>query len=395
MKALRPAWLSRNVFVLSAVSLLNDAASEMVTPLLPIFLTGTLGASVAIAGLIEGVADAMSAVLKLVSGKIADRTGRHRPLLLAGYGLPALVRPLIAMATASWMVMGVRVLDRVGKGLRSSPRDALLAASAPEDRRGSVFSFHRAADHSGAVLGSLVAWAFLQFVTTDLRTLFWWSAAPGILVVLAVAFGVREEKVARPSITEGKGPLPPALKWLFAALGVFGMGCATESFLLLKAGSDNIAISSLPLLWMLLHIVKVVTALGAGPLADRIGRRRIIASGWIVFALLYVAFALVHSPIAIAGLFVAYGMYAGLCEGAEKALVAELTPAESRGTAFGWYHLVTGIVAIPAGLLFGGLWTLFGPGAAFGLGAALATTALIPLAISARASAGGVPVKQS
>lgn len=384
----RPAWLSRNVLVLSAVSLLNDAASEMVTPLLPIFLTVTLGASVAAAGMIEGIADAMSAVLKLVSGRIADRTGRHRPLLLAGYGLPALVRPLVALASASWMVLAVRVLDRVGKGLRTSPRDALLAASAPADRRGSVFSFHRAADHLGAVVGSLAAWAFLHFVSSDLRALFWWSAVPGVVVLAVVAFGVKESTAPKPTISEGDGPLSPSLKWLFGALGVFGLGRTSESFLLLKAGSDNIAISSLPLLWMLLHIVKVVTALGAGPLADRLGRRAIIAAGWVVFALLYAAFAVVHSPFAIAGLFVAYGAYAGLSEGAEKALVAELTPSNARGTAFGWYHLVTGLIAIPAGLLFGGLWTLYGSPAAFGVGAICATAALVPLAISALGGGG-------
>lgn len=378
-------WLTRNVLVLGLVSLLNDAASEMVLPLLPIFLTGTLGATAAALGWIEGAADTTAALLKLYSGRLSDRWGRSRPLVVGGYAFSNLVRPLIALASGAATVMAVRVADRVGKGVRTSPRDALLAVAAPEARRGTVYAFHRAMDHAGAVLGGLAAWAVLSFVTEDLRTLFWLSAVPGVLVVALVVAGLREDARPPPSRPPSLGAVPPRLRWVLVAVGTFGLGNASDAFLLLKAGASGVGLAGLPLLWVLLHVVKSVASLGAGPVADRIGRRRVIAAGWAVYASIYAAFAFVESPAWIAVLFVAYGMYHGLSEGAERALVAELAEAEGRGTAFGWYHLVSGLVALPASVLFGWLWTAVSPGTAFLVGAGFACLAVLPLAVSVRA----------
>ncbi|MDP2306057.1 MAG: MFS transporter [Pseudomonadota bacterium] len=399
-----PPWLSRNVLVLGLVSLLNDAASDMIAPLFPIFFTVTLGGAPALLGLVEGAADASASVLKLVSGRLADRWGRRLPLMIGGYGLAALARPLLALATGPWMVLVLRVTDRVGKGLRTTPRDALLATGAPPGRLGSVFGFHRAMDHAGAAIGALLAFVALSLGVDDLRTLFLWSAVPSIVGVVLLALLVTEapapERAApRPasdvpasvSSASGLPPLPWAtplptgrLRWYLVAVAFFGLGHASDAFLLLKAGDAGVPTVALPLLWVALHGVKSLASAGAGPLADRLGRRRVIAAGWGVSAAIYVGFTAAGSTPAYAALFVAYGLYHGLSEGAEKAVAAQLAEESGTGTALGWYHLVSGLVALPAGLLFGTLWTVAGPEAAFVTGATLALLALGPLAVSAR-----------
>jgi MFS family permease len=370
--------MTRNVLALGLVSLFTDTATEIVVPLLPVFLTTTLGAGALALGWIEGTADAVASLLKLVSGRVADRLGRNRPLVLAGYALSSIARPVIALAAVPAHVLAVRVTDRVGKGLRTSPRDSLLARSVPEKARGTAYGFHRAMDHAGAVLGPLLAIGFLTFVSTDLRLLFALTAVPGVLAVAAILIGVREIASKEKAATAATGePLPAGrLARFLVPLAVFTLGNASDVFLLLKAGTEKVPLIGLPLLWMAFHVVKMLSATPGGRLSDRIGRRRTIALGWSVYALVYAGLAVTTSRAAIAALFIVYGLYHGLTEGAEKALVADLAPAGARGTAFGWYHATIGILALPAGLLFGGLWERFGPATAFATGAGLAFAAL-------------------
>ena len=299
----RPSYLSRNVLALGLVSLLTDTATDMVIPLLPIFLTVTLGAGATALGWIEGLAELTASVLKLVSGRIADRTGRNRPLVIGGYSLSSVVRPFIAAATVTGHVLAVRILDRVGKGLRSSPRDALIAASVAPAERGRAFGLHRAMDHAGAVLGPLLAAGFLASQGPDLRTLFWLSAIPGALAVMVLVLATREQ-VSPPSEPAEASARPSSdLVRVLVPVGIFSLGNATDVFLLLKANATDAPIETLPLLWMGLHIVKSISAVLGGRLADAWGRRRTIGLGWLFYAGIYTAFAFVESPLAVAVLF--------------------------------------------------------------------------------------------
>jgi MFS family permease len=378
----KPRWLGRSVVVLGLVSLFTDAATEMVIPLLPAFLTTVLHAGPLALGAIEGVADGTASLLKLVSGRLSDRMQRRHPLVLAGYGLSSIARPFLAIAATPLQVFAIRVVDRVGKGIRSSPRDALLAAAVEPGERGRAFGFHRAMDHLGAVIGPLVAFAFLLY-SDDLRLLFALTAIPGAIAVAVLAFGIREEPVpvaAKPSSIKPKGIVP-----VLVPIAIFSLGNASDVFLLLKAGGEHAPLESLPLLWMGLHIVKTVSSLAGGSLADRFGRRRSIVLGWVVYAGIYVGFAFASDLVAVGILFVVYGVYHGLTEGAERALIADLVPAEARGTAFGWYHATVGLATLLASLLFGGLWELFDGTIAFLTSAGLCVVAtLLFVAIAGR-----------
>ncbi|MBI4701244.1 MAG: MFS transporter [Deltaproteobacteria bacterium] len=363
----------------------------MVLPLLPAFLAA-LGAGAFALGWIEGLAEAVASVLKLASGRWADRLGRSRPFVVAGYSLSSLVRPLVALAAASWHVLAVRVVDRVGKGLRTSPRDALIAASVDPADRGAAFGLHRAMDHTGAVLGPLLAAAFLTFWSSDLRSLFWLTAIPDAGVILLVALGVREAPAAAaaatapaPSATPGPAARPRrALATVLVPVGIFTLGNASDVFLLLKAGAVHAPLVSLPLLWMGLHVVKALLSVPGGRLADRWGRRRTIALGWLVYAAVYLGFAFAQTRAAVVGLFLVYGAYHGLAEGPEKALVADLAPRGRGGTTFGWFHLTQGLLALAASVLFGSLWEWAGSAAAFITSAALAAVAVVLLGVLGR-----------
>ncbi len=376
----RPArtWLSRNIILLGLVSLFTDAASEMMIPLLPVFLTSVLGAGALSLGLIEGAADAAASVLKLVSGRWADRMGRNRPLVIGGYVLSSIARPLTALAGAAWHVLALRLLDRVGKGLRTSPRDALIAASVAPAERGAAFGLHRSMDHLGAVIGPLLAVAVLAFWTDNLRLIFALAAIPGAVAVLIVLLGVREAQETggaeqhRPATPRPMRGLPR----LLVPLAIFTLGNSSDVFLLLKAGAVGAPVVTLPLLWMALHVVKTIASLSGGHLADRWGRRRTVALGWLVYAAVYVALAFAESQSAIWALFIIYGAYHGLTEGPERALVAELAAPERRGTGFGVYHLTLGGLTLAANVLFGALWTAWGSRTAFLSGAGLALAAV-------------------
>lgn len=390
--------------VLGIVSLLNDVSSEMIYPLLPVFLTGVMGASALALGAVEGVAEATAALLKLGSGVLSDRGGRRKPWVVAGYGLAGGARPLIALAATWPLVLGLRFADRIGKGLRTSPRDALIADVTPPDRRARAFGFNRAMDHAGGVLGPLVAAALLTWAGMETRTVFLLAAVPALATVLLVIFGVHERgsraasngslSSALTSTVEAPSPEPvpsrqpeapdlPTLRRLFAgpyrrlllAIGVFTLGNSTDAFLLLSLSNAGLTAAGVALLWSLFHLVRVVSSWWGGRLADRRGRRFSIAWGWSVYAGVYLGFAVIGSAAGLTALFLTYGLYSGLTEPAERAWVVDLAPAALRGSALGGYHAVVGLAALPASLLFGLLWTRVSPAAAFTTGAALALVA--------------------
>lgn len=382
-----PSKLGRNVLALSAVSLLTDVASEMTYPLLPGFLKGVLGASATTIGSIEGAAESMASLLKLGSGWWSDRVGRRKPLVVAGYGIASLVRPLIGLAQSAGQVLGIRLTDRLGKGLRTAPRDALIADSVPPAERGRAFGFQRAADNAGAMIGPLLAFALLRWGRIPLRTVFLLTAIPGLLAVLTLIFGVREEPKAEAK--SGKG-VDLSLRlgrrfWVFLGLLLlFTLGNSTDAFLLLRASQLGVAPALLPILWALLSGVKSLSNTPAGALSDRIGRKPLLVAGWLVYAAVYFAFGRAQAAWQAWALFAVYGLYFGLTEGVEKALIADLAPADRRGGAFGWYNLALGLGALPASLLFGAIWDAKGSPAAFAFGAVLALAASLGVALLVR-----------
>lgn len=368
--------LGRNVLALSAVSLLTDVASEMAYPLLPLFLV-SIGAGAAALGAVEGAAESTAALLKLASGWWSDRLRRRKPLVVAGYALASAARPLLGLAQGVGHVLAVRLSDRIGKGLRGAPRDALIADSVAPEVRGRAFGFQRAADHLGAVLGPLAAFALLRWAHIELRTLFFLTAIPGLFAVLTVVLAVRET----PPPAEPRRPLDLRAPlggrfWRFlAVLFVFTLGNSSDAFLLLRAADLGLDAALVPILWAGLHVVKSLSSTPGGALSDRLGRRPLLVAGWLLYAGVYLALGRATETWHVWALFALYGIYFGLTEGVEKALVADLVPAERRGTAYGWYNLALGVGALPASLLFGLLWESWGPGVAFSVGAALALVA--------------------
>ena len=353
----------------------------MVYPLLPLFLTRVLGAGAMSLAVVEGFAEAANSIFKIVSGRIADLTGRPKRLVLAGYGISSAVRPLVAIAGTWTHVLGIRLADRLGKGIRGAPRDAMLAEFSPAGQRGRVYGFHRAMDHAGAVLGPLLAAAFLYFYPGEYRTLFALTIIPGAIVI-AFLLVVPDTRRAFPTVQEQRRS-PTAMPTVFwkALLVIlfFALGNAPDAFLLLRLSGAGIAEFWIPLLWSALHVVKVLASLAGGELSDRFGRRRLIGIGWTFYGLVYLAFALLDSAPALIAVFLAYGAYFGLTEGVEKAWIADLSPRDARGTAFGYYNATLGIGALLSSLAFGVIWTRVSPDAAFLTGAALAALATVLL----------------
>jgi len=385
-----------NVLLLGAVSLFNDAASEMIYPLLPLFLTAVLGAGPEALGVIEGVAESTASLLKLASGYLSDRLRARKRWVVGGYLLANLTRPLIGLATSWTGVLLLRFLDRVGKGLRTSPRDALIAESTPPAARGKAFGFHRAADHAGAVIGPLLASLALTVLHDRLRTIFFLSLIPGLAAVAVLAAGVRDVRAAavpprREPLRIGAAwrELPSGLRRFTLILLLFTLGNSSDAFLLLKARQLGVSIALIPMLWVALHLVKMSSSLPAGMLSDRLGRKWLILAGWSVYAVTYAGFAVVNTVWAAWGLFLVYGLYFGLTEGVEKALIADLAPERLRGSAFGLYHLAIGAGALPASLLFGCVWERYGDPAAFSMGAACALLAGLWLWISPLTAVSG------
>ena len=381
--------LGRTVKALGGVSFLTDVSSEMIYPLLPLFLTGTLGVSASVIGLVEGAAESTAAILKLASGWWSDRVRRRKPLVVAGYVIASVARPLIAIAQSATQVLLIRVSDRVGKGIRTAPRDALIADSVEPALRGRAFGFHRAADHSGAVVGPLVAWALIEHGGVSLRTVFALAAIPAMLAVLTVMTAVRETPPAALRATGTPQRLTTDLGGRFwAVLGVlfvFTLGNSTDAFLLLRARELGVSAALIPVLWAMLHLVKAASSTPGGSLSDRFGRRPLLVGGWMIYAAVYLALGSASAEWQVWALFAIYGIYFGLTEGVEKALIADLVPAARRGSAFGWYNLAIAAGALPASVLFGMVWDAYGPQAAFGMGASLALVAVVGAVVVLRA----------
>ncbi len=372
----------RNVWALGWTSFFTDVSSEIIYPLLPVFLTTTLGASLAFVGLIEGIAESTASLLKIVSGWWSDKIAKRKPFAVGGYALSGLTRPMIALATVGGHVLAARFIDRIGKGIRTAPRDALLADSTPADRRGAAFGLQRSMDHAGAIVGPLIAFALLTWVTSDYRMIFWVAAVPMLFAVAALVFGIKEVTPVR-DVKRSAAPFvaTPKFKRYLALLFLFTLGNSSDAFLILRAKDLGIADAMLPLLWVALHIVKMSSSLPAGALSDRIGRKTLIVGGWLVYAAVYVGFGAASEAWHIGGLFIAYGFFFGMTEAAEKAIVADFYPSEQRGRAFGLYNGAIGFAALPASLLMGWLWTQFGVTVAFDTGAGLAGVAAVLLAL--------------
>ena len=377
--------LPRPVWLLGWVSFFTDTATEMVYPLLPIFLTRVLGAGAMSLGIVEGIAEAANSALKIISGRLADKSGRPKGLVLIGYGISSAVRPFIALATSWFHVLGIRFADRLGKGIRGAPRDAMLAEFAPPDQRGRIYGFHRAMDHAGAVLGPLLAALFLYFYPGEYRTLFALTIIPGVIVI-AIILMIPEPRrpsastpAAVASVPSPEAEMPSAFWKALAVIIVFALGNASDTFLLLRLSDAGVATFWIPLLWSGLHVVKVMSSLVGGELSDRFGRRTLIAVGWIYYAVVYASFAATDSAAILIAVFLGYGIYFGLTEGVEKAWIADLAPDNSRGTAFGYYNAALGIGALLASVIFGLIWTRVSADAAFLTGAALAALATLML----------------
>lgn len=397
----------RNVVALGWVSLLNDAGSDMVRPLLPLFLTVTLGASPLWLGLVEGIAEAIQATLKWVAGAASDRMRARKGLVLAGYGISALVRPVLSWVTGPVGVLAVRGLDRVGKGIRSAPRDALIAASVPPGREGAAFGLHRSMDHAGAVIGPLLAAAAMAATGDDVRMVFLLAGIPGVLAVLAVAFGVTERVVPPSPLAPPAGVPPPAapdptaeppspeghrrFAGLLGVLAVFTVFNATDVFLVLRARELGVAAAALPVLWAVLNVSRMTTSLAGGLLADHLGKVPAIVVGWTVNALAWGGLAVADAPWQAWALTLLYGAHAGLAEPGERALVKSLVRASGWGRAYGALGFVQGGGALVAGILVGALWAAGLGTVAMGMSAAGSVLASVALAAWWRSAAAASP----
>lgn len=394
----------KNVYVLGAVSLFNDFSSEMIYPLIPLFVKSVLGLGPAFLGVLEGIAESTNSILKLFAGYFSDKIKKRKPFAVGGYAISNLLRPLIGL-TRSWgVLLFLRFSDRVGKGIRTSPRDAMIADYSPTERRGFAFGFQRGMDHTGAVLGSITASLLLYFFTIELKTIFLLSVIPGIIAVLLMIFGVRsihkkdgilkngaevpEKYLTRDKNTIGKKEilkfsdfkkLGKQFSLYLVVLVIFTLGNSTDAFLLLRASEVGFRITVIPLLWAILHISKALFCILGGYISDKIGRKVMILSGWFVYFLTYLGFAYFNEYYLIYLLFIIYGLYFGLTEGVEKALVVDIVPKENIGTAFGFYNLSLGIATLPASIIFGFIWKTYSFRAAFLTGALISIISAIML----------------
>jgi len=391
------------------VSFFTDVSTEMIYPLLPVFLAGVLGANASFIGAIEGAAETTASLLKLVSGWLSDKIGSRKILVVIGYGIATVVRPFTAMAQTATQVLAIRLTDRIGKGIRTAPRDALLADSAPPQARGRAFGFHAAADNAGAVLGPLSAFMILKLQGVGsfdsagrlaahdehaLRNVFWLAAVPGLIalaILIVVVRDVPRREAGDKAVESSGGSVGGGLTrrfWAYLVVVlVFTLGNSTDAFLLLRANQLGVPVAMAPILWALLNFVKSATGTYGGQLSDRIGRKPLIVGGWLLYAAVYFAFGWAAAAWQAWALFAVYGIFYGMTEGTEKALVADIVPRARRGSAFGWYNLAIGLGALPASLIFGAIWDRAGAPTAFMFGATLALIAALMMAFVAPSSA--------
>ena len=379
------------------MSFFTDVSTEMIYPLLPVFLAAVLGANASFIGAIEGVAETTASLLKLASGWWSDKMKSRKPFVVAGYVLASIVRPFTAAAHSASQVLAIRVTDRIGKGIRTSPRDALLADSAAPEARGRAFGFHAAADNAGAVLGPLVAFFLLKVYGVSgldtgkhltphdehaIRHVFWLSAIPAAIAIAVLILVVRDvprrDSDGKPADNPGaSGGLSRRFWAYLVVVLLFTLGNSTDAFLLLRANQLGVPVALAPILWALLNFVKAATGTYGGALSDTIGRKPLIVGGWLLYAAVYFAFGWAAAAWQAWALFAVYGIFYGMTEGTEKALVADIVPKVRRGAAFGWYNLAIGLGALPASLIFGAIWDRSGAPAAFVFGATLALVAAV------------------
>lgn len=377
--------LPRAVILLSFVSFLNDLASDVVIPLIPILLATVLGAGPVVLGLVEGVADAVASFIKLWSGRHSDvMIGRRKPLAVLGYSISNIARPLLGLANAWPVVVALRSLDRVGKGIRGAPRDAMISAVSPPEIRGYAFGFHRALDNAGAVFGSLLAALVLVWSGMSLQEVILWSAVPGALAVLLLAFGVKvppQNRVAQRVILPPLrwSSLSPLMRRYLLVLALFTFARASETFILLRGNELHINVILLLVLWAAIAATKSTTALFGGRMADRIGRAPVMLIGWLGFGIAFLMIGQATTPETLVGTSLIFGLAMGFSEGAERAIISELGHEQEQGTAFGWYYLILGLAAIPAGVLFGAIWHWYGASYAFSVAGSIAIISAVVL----------------
>lgn len=369
--------ISRNTFILGWVSFFNDIASEIIYPLLPLFLSSVLGADKALIGLIEGIAESTASLLKLVSGWLADRTGKNKLLATLGYGASSIGRPLYALVSASWQVLGLRFLDRVGKGLRTAPRDVMITESTPPEAMGRAFGFHRSLDTLGAVVGPGLAIALMAIFHQHFQSVFLAASIPGF-AALFLLFFVQDAH-------RGEARTLPPLRWnafgssfrlFIVASFVFALGNSSNAFLILRTQGLGVAVELVPVVYLLYNAVYSLVAFPAGILADRLGCGRVLMAGYLAFALIYLGFALANQPWHAWVLFAGYGLYSGITDGVGRAWIKELSPDALRGSAFGIYDFAVGLAALPASLLAGAIWDRWGASATFLVDSSFAVVAI-------------------
>jgi MFS family permease len=414
--------LDRNVFFAGVASFFMDISSEMVYSLVPIFLSSVLGVNNSLIGLIEGVAETTASLVKMFSGWLSDRLGRRKPLMLLGYSISTLSRPLLALATGWGMVLGSRFIDRFGKGIRTAPRDAIVADSCEKRELGRSFGFHRAMDQFGAVIGPAIAFLVLTLNPGGYRMVFWISLIPGVICVLVIALFIRDRRrkadapqcdgagqaagattvigesddgSSRPGLAgrlRHVGRLPGPLLAYLLVTGVFALGNSSDAFLILRAKDLQVAAVMIPVLYLMFNLIYSSLSIPAGLLADRIGRRKVALIGFAIFAVAYAWMAMAESQAAAWGVFAVYGVYMAIADGNGRALLAEFSTGERRGTAFGVYHMVIGLAALPASVTAGLLYDHVSASAPFWVGAAAAVfagilmLALVPEPRSSRTS---------
>ncbi|MFN8473686.1 MAG: MFS transporter [Anaerolineae bacterium] len=375
------AGLTRNVFVLGLVSFFTDISTEMIVPVRILFLVGVLQTPLPIAGLIEGLAESASSLLKIASGHWSDRVTSRKPMIFAGYTISNLAKPLLALAATWQQALGLILTERVGKGIRTSPRDALMADSTPSANRGKAFGFHRSMDTLGAAVGPLLTAGILLATNDNLRAVFAWTIVPGIISIILIILFVREiprvqaarrtESAAAPrrSRRERLASLGAPF-WLFTAIAaIFALGNSSDAFIFLRSEGLEHSLAVVPLMYFGYNVVYALLATPLGALSDRRGRLPVLAAGYISFAVVYAGWAAATQSWQAWTLFLVYGIYAAATEGVGKALVVDLAPRAERGSALGWYNGLTGFAALPANLIGGWLWSVYGPGATFTFGA--------------------------
>lgn len=379
--------IPRTVILLGAASFFNDLSSEMIYPILPYFLTSVLGAGALQLGFIEGFAESTASFLKVLSGLWTDQLKRRKPFILIGYSLAGISRPLIGAASLWPVVWLLRFFDRLGKGVRTSPRDALIADVTPVEHRGKAYGVHRSMDHAGAVLGPLVATVLLAHGGFSVRAVFFSAAVPAVCAVLFLLVLEKEKPPALPAVSQDipaapGAPLSRRFKLFLGSVFLFQLGGSTDVFLLLRLADVGVPPQGVAFLWSILHVIKMTTTYLLGPVADRVRRQHLLAGGWVLYTLIYLAFGSTSARTPTVLFFLLYGLYFGLTEPTERALISQWATPLNRGKMFGWFHGIVGLAALPSGLLFGFFWKTWGAASAFYIAAALSAAACILLVSS-------------